>query len=218
MLPRFRDCVTELHAENVLTVGDMCQLGNRPLEIGYDDDGACLSSQPRWIQIGSCYNAHIYYVGGYNDDLYRTLYAGIIGEPLTVAERSRMEEVVRLAPPTDFYEAPDVKTPVPTEEPVPTPAPMPGSGECGTQPWGPCGGSSDPNAQHCCPAGFTCYAQNEWFWQCRSDGCQPGWDCDAGEVSTADARRRLQQEVEDRHLPAPEGLQEAIENHMRAHM
>lgn len=79
MLGRFKDCVTALHPADILTVGDMCQLGNRPTVWGYHDDSACLSSQPAWVQIGSCSNAHVYYVGGYYDRTYRTLLEGIQG-------------------------------------------------------------------------------------------------------------------------------------------
>merc|ERR1719499_1618567 len=43
MLERFQDCVTEIHPDNILTIGDMCQLGNRPEVYGYHDDRACLS-------------------------------------------------------------------------------------------------------------------------------------------------------------------------------
>lgn len=79
MLGRFQDCVTETHPADVLTIGDMCQLGNRPLVWGYHDDSACLSSQPEWVQIGSCFNGHVYYISGYNDQVYRDLLEGIQG-------------------------------------------------------------------------------------------------------------------------------------------
>jgi len=82
MLARFRDCKTEVHKKDVLTVGDMCQLGNRPTEFGYHDANACLASRPTWVKIGNCFNAHIYYVGGYDKYVYRKLLEGIEGHAL----------------------------------------------------------------------------------------------------------------------------------------
>jgi len=79
MLDRFKDCATEVHPGDILQIGDMCQLGNRPEVWGYQDDSACLSSQPTWIRIGSCFSAHVYYVAGYNDWVYRNLLEGIQG-------------------------------------------------------------------------------------------------------------------------------------------
>lgn len=79
MLGRFKDCSTSLHPDDILSVGDMCQLGNRPFVNGYSDDAACLSSQTTWIQVSSCSNAHVYYVGGYHDATYRRLVEGIRG-------------------------------------------------------------------------------------------------------------------------------------------
>lgn len=79
MLSRFKDCVTKTHSDDILNIGDRCQLGNRPEEWGYHDDRACLSSQPSWIRIGNCFGGHVYYVGGYNDYVYRHLLEGIRG-------------------------------------------------------------------------------------------------------------------------------------------
>jgi len=77
MLERFQDCRTPVHDEDVLTNGDMCQLGNRPTVRDYDSVNACLSSRPQWAAVGSCFNAHVYNVGGYNQEVYLRLYDAI---------------------------------------------------------------------------------------------------------------------------------------------
>jgi len=81
--------------------------------------------------------------------------------------------------------------------PVATPAPTPDASQCPNRIWGPCGGSSNPTAPTCCPAGYQCYVQNAWYSQCRNDGCPPGWDCEKSQTSGA---RRL-----ERRLSALEG-------------
>lgn len=40
-----------------------------------------------------------------------------------------------------------------------------GSGKCRTRPWEPCDGMFF-QAEHCCPAGFTCKARNFFFANC----------------------------------------------------
>lgn len=79
MLPRFKDCRTATHLDNVLSQGDKCQLANRPLIADYDDKGACLESQPNWIEIGNCFGVDVYIVSGYNKEVYDGLYKGIRG-------------------------------------------------------------------------------------------------------------------------------------------
>lgn len=98
MLERFQDCSTPVHQDDVLKNGDLCQLGNRvgPSYSGYDTEKACLSSRNQWVEVGSCFNAHIYVVGGYNQEVYNRLYEAI--HPLT---------------------------PNPTPAPVPNPTPAP---------------------------------------------------------------------------------------------
>lgn len=83
MLPRFKNeghCKTSSHPSDVLKIGEACQLGNRPLLANYDANRACLDSRPLWAQIGNCFNAHVYFVGGFNDKIYRELWEGIRGK------------------------------------------------------------------------------------------------------------------------------------------
>merc|ERR1719192_388202 len=79
MLPRFKDCQTPTHSSNVLTQGDKCQLANRPTVTGYDYKGACLESEPTWVEVGNCFGVDVYYVSGYNTEVYIELYKGIRG-------------------------------------------------------------------------------------------------------------------------------------------
>lgn len=79
MLPRFKDCQTPTHSSNVLTQGDRCQLANRPSVPGYDYKGACLESQPTWEEVGNCFGVDVYFVSGYNTEVYNELLKGIRG-------------------------------------------------------------------------------------------------------------------------------------------
>ena len=57
-----------------------------------------------------------------------------------------------------------------------------GSGRCGE--WGMCGGVYHDGPTECCgaeAASVRCYAQSEWYSQCRTD-CPAGWACGAGEI------------------------------------
>jgi len=76
-------------------------------------------------------------------------------------------------------------TPDPTNI-APSPAPPTadptttgGDGSCTGGPiaeWGKCGGSGLTGTL-CCAAGLTCFTQDEWYSQCRTE-CPSGWQCD----------------------------------------
>jgi len=92
--------------------------------------------------------------------------------------------------------------PVPTDPPVPSPVPQPTSdGGCPTEPWGVCGGANYPQVSGCCPPGFTCFAENEWYWQCRTDGCPSGWECEEGYERR---NHRCHNKTKRRHCKAPD--------------
>jgi len=97
---------------------------------------------------------------------------------------------------TTMPTVPISSTPMPT---VPTARPTtPTDGVCSNRIWGPCGGKSNPSAPSCCPTGYKCQVQNQWYAQCRNDGCPKGWDCEnSGDSMGA---RRL-----ERRLRALEG-------------
>lgn len=81
-----------------------------------------------------------------------------------------------------------------------TPSPTGDSGACTNQAWATCGGSSNPNAPSCCPTGFYCAAQNQWYHQCINYPCPMGWDCYTG--------RRLQEAEEAKQTPTFDNLKQ----------
>lgn len=271
MLSRFKDCATEIHPADILSVGDMCQLGNRPKEWGYHDASACLASRPTWVKIGNCSNAHIYYVGGYDDKVYRKLLEGIEGplpDPvITVSYDHDMTAQYSQAyhdtgngyvhdgsvlldgddntfwnvlgmPPwhetwfvtfdldnvnariTKFKiknygdEAHDVIRCYLQSGATPEDIHVGGGTlfnvQAGTAEW-----QSFDNTDS--------YPNRYWTLRIIATGSWQPWirelDFETEYVNGASTRRRLLREEEDhdeRHLPAPEGLEEAIEKHIRA--
>jgi len=61
------------------------------------------------------------------------------------------------------------QTPVPTPQPSPSPPPTAVPGNCG-------GAWEDCSQSRCCKGGLTCFSQNPWYAQCRSD-CPTDWMC-----------------------------------------